>query len=110
MASYLLVPSAAIAAATPTALPADAPAFRLVKAVRAITTGEGSGTTAPTANPAAATVKNVTSMPATPGATEFDFDYATSEWQYGSASGPQATGTLCFEIEGYVQGEIPALS
>ena len=109
-ASYTLIPAAAIATTTPTALAFDAPSFAYLTSVQVVTVGEGSGTTAPTANPAAATVKNVSTMPAAPGATEFDFDTATNNWQYGAASGKQATGWIYFVLQGFLQGELPQLS
>ena len=107
---YTLIPTAAVAAVTPTALPADCPPFAALTAVRVVVTGEGSGTAATVVNPSSATVKNVVTMPATPGATEFDFDRATFEWQYGAASGPQSTGTFFFELDGLLEGEVPAMS
>jgi hypothetical protein len=108
--SYRLISTSAIAAATPTALPQDCPPFAKLLSVRAITNGEGSGAAAPVANPVVAIVKNVAVMPGTPGATEFDFDTATFQWQYGTASGPQAAGNLGFELQGLLQGEAPVLS
>jgi hypothetical protein len=110
-ASYTLVPGSAVAAVTPQNLPADAPPFRLITGVKVIATGEGSGTAATIVNPVIATVKNVTALPTSGvGATEFDYNVVTGQWQYGSACGPQTNGDVWFEITGLLQGEVPSMS
>lgn len=98
MAHYAFAPGA-VAANTPTAMPADAPKFYQVTSVVVLT--EASGGTASTTSPVQATV--VTEIP-TGGLTgdEFYFDNQTNEWQYGSAT---TAGTV-FLVNGFAYGEM----
>jgi len=107
MRSYTFVPGA-IAANTPTAMPADAPRFQRITSVTVLT--EASGGTASTTSPTEATV--VSAVPSGGlAANQFYFTNpsygaGTGTWQYGSAT---TTGTV-FILHGYAFGEQPRVA
>lgn len=97
-ATYSFVPGA-VAANTPTNLPADAPDFILLQSC--VVETHATGGVASTTSPAQATV--VQTIP-TGGlqAGQFAIDYANRRWQYGSAT---TAGTV-FVLHGFVRGEV----
>jgi hypothetical protein len=95
---YAFVPGA-VAANTPTAMPADAPLFQRVTSVVVLT--EASGGTASTTSPVQAQV--VYSVPSGGlTGTQFYYNPTTNQWQYGSAT---TTGTV-FIVQGFTQGAL----
>ena len=102
MAMYTFVPGA-VAANTPTALPADAPRFFRVTSV--VDQTEAAGGTASTTSPVQLTVEQ--SVP-TGGlaAGEFYLNPMTQEWQVGTAT---TAGTV-LTITGFAWGEISTVA
>lgn len=96
--SYSFAPGA-IAAATATALPADAPKFWRVTSVL-VRTG-ASGGTASTTSPAQATVEQTLPAGGVTG-SEFYLDAADQQWQYGTAT----TDGTTFTIIGFPYGSL----
>jgi hypothetical protein len=93
----------AVAANTPTNLPADFPPITRVTSVLVLT--EAAGGTASTTSPALASpvVNKVGLSGTTLAAGAFAFDPVNRQWQYGSAT---TAGTV-FILEGLMQGEFP---
>lgn len=104
MVTYTFVPGA-VAANTPTALPGDAPRFRLLTSV--VVQTEAAGGTASTTSPVQAQVAQ-TVPPGGLGANQFALLYGQrpQQWQFGSAT---TAGTVLTLI-GYAQGELPVVS
>ena len=96
--TYTFVPGA-VAANTPTAMPADAPLYQRVTSVAVLT--EAAGGTASTTSPVQAQV--VYSVPSGGlTGTEFYYNAATNQWQYGSAT---TDGTVLI-VQGFTQGAL----